>query len=142
MKVHYTYFLTAVEPFQGMKYYIGVRSCEGNPENDKYIGSSKIINRNKIQVEKHILSTWSSRKEAVSHEVLLHDCFNVAKNKEFFNQAKQTSTGFDTTGIEPPIKGKNYQRKLAKRLGKVRLAKSIPKKQIELSLSRWLDLNI
>jgi len=105
---HYTYFLTAKELFNGMKYYIGVRSCKSNPEEDKYLGSSKVIKRNKIAVDKHILATWNSRKEAVSHEILLHECFDVALNKEFFNQAIQTSTGFDTTGKVSSFKGKKH----------------------------------
>jgi hypothetical protein len=105
---HYTYFLTAKEPFNGMKYYIGVRSCKSNPEEDKYLGSSKIIKRNKVAVNKHILATWETRQEAVSHEILLHDCFNVAINKEFFNQAVQTAIGFDTSGKPSPMKGKKH----------------------------------
>jgi hypothetical protein len=96
---HYTYFLTAKEPFEGMKYYIGVRSCECAPEEDEYMGSSRVIKRNKVAVDKHILATWSTREEAVSHEILLHECFDVARNGEFFNQAKQKTTGFDTTGV-------------------------------------------
>jgi len=103
---HYTYFLTAKEPFNGMKYYIGVRSCKNSPEEDKYLGSSKVIKRNKIAVDKNILATWETRQEAVSHEILLHDCFDVAVNKEFFNQAKQTSVGFDTTGMPSHQTGK------------------------------------
>jgi len=105
---HYTYFLTAKEPFNGMKYYIGVRSCKSNPEEDKYMGSSKIIKRNKVAVDKHILATWNSRKEAVSHEILLHECFDVALNKEFFNQSLQTAVGFDTSGKPSPMKGKKH----------------------------------
>jgi hypothetical protein len=97
---HYTYFLTAKEPFEGMKYYIGVRSCECAPEEDEYMGSSRVIKRNKVAVDKHILATWSTREEAVSHEILLHECFDVALNGEFFNQAKQKTTGFDTTGMK------------------------------------------
>jgi hypothetical protein len=103
---HYTYFLTAKEPFNGMKYYIGVRSCKVNPEEDKYLGSSRVIKRNKITVDKHILATWDTRQEAISHEILLHDCFDIAKNKEFFNQAKQTCVGFDTTGMPSHQTGK------------------------------------
>ena len=105
---HYTYFLTAKEPFNGMKYYIGVRSCKNSPEEDKYLGSSKIIKNNKIAVNKHILATWKTREEALSHEILLHDCFNVAINKEFFNQAAQTAVGFDTTGKPSSFKGKHH----------------------------------
>lgn len=105
---HYTYFLTAKEPHQGMKYYIGVRSCKVTPEEDKYFGSSKLMKALKVQASKQILAVWTSRKEALSHEILLHDCFDVAKNKEFFNQAKQTVTGFDATGSVSPMKGKNH----------------------------------
>lgn len=105
---HYTYFLTAKEPHQGMKYYIGVRSCKVNPEEDKYFGSSKLMKSLKIESNKQILGVWTSRKEALDHEILLHDCFDVAKNKQFFNQVKQTATGFDTTGMTSPMKGKRH----------------------------------
>jgi hypothetical protein len=105
---HYTYFLTAKEPFNGMKYYIGVRSCKNSPEEDKYLSSSKVIKRNKIAVDKHILATWDTRQEAISHEILLHDCFDVAVNKEFFNQALQTTIGFDTSGKVSAFKGKHH----------------------------------
>lgn len=116
---HYTYFLTAKEPFNGMKYYIGVRSCKANPEEDKYLSSSKVIKRNKIAVDKHILATWDTRQEAVNHEILLHSCFNVAVNPEFFNQAKQTSIGFDTAGTI----GHNAGKKLSpERVEKLRQA--------------------
>jgi hypothetical protein len=113
---HYTYFLTASEPYQGMKYYIGVRSCKTNPQEDSYVCSSKIIKRNKINVSKHILATWSSRKEALNHEILLHDCFDVSKNPEFFNQVKQTATGFDTTGMTSPMKGKKHTEESIRKL--------------------------
>ena len=105
---HYTYFLTAKEPFNGMKYYIGVRSCKSSPEEDKYMGSSKVLKRNKIAVDKHILATWETRQEAVSHEILLHDCFDVAVNPELFNQAIQTAVGFDTSGKPSSFKGKKH----------------------------------
>ena len=117
---HYTYFLTAKEPFNGMKYYIGVRSCKVNPEEDKYLSSSKVIKRNKIAVDKHILATWDTRQEAVSHEIVLHDCFDVAVNPEFFNQATQTALGFDTSGKPSPMKGKQHT---LETIGKMRESK-------------------
>lgn len=117
---HYTYFLTAKEPFNGMKYYIGVRSCKVNPEEDKYLSSSKVIKRNKIAVDKHILATWDTRQEAVSHEILLHDCFDVAVNPEFFNQATQTAVGFDTSGKPSSFKGKQHT---LETIGKMRESK-------------------
>ena len=121
---HYTYFLTAKEPFNGMKYYIGVRSCKVNPEEDKYLSSSKVIKRNKIAVDKHILATWNTRQEAVSHEILLHDCFNVSTNKEFFNQSKQTALGFDTTGMLSPMKGKKHTLEAIEKMRKSSLNQS------------------
>ena len=117
---HYTYFLTAKEPFNGMKYYIGVRSCKVNPKEDKYLSSSKVIKRNKIAVDKHILATWDTRQEAVSHEIVLHDCFDVAVNPEFFNQATQTAVGFDTSGKPSPMKGKQHT---LETIGKMRESK-------------------
>jgi hypothetical protein len=117
---HYTYFLTAKEPFNGMKYYIGVRSCKINPEEDKYLSSSKVIKRNKIAVDKHILATWNTRQEAVSHEIVLHDCFDVAVNPEFFNQATQTAVGFDTSGKPSSMKGKQHT---LETIGKMRESK-------------------
>ena len=126
---HYTYFLTAKEPFNGMKYYIGVRSCKINPEEDKYLSSSKVIKRNKIAVDKHILSTWNTRQEAVSHEILLHDCFNVAINKEFFNQALQTAVGFDTSGMLSPMKGKQHTNETIEKMRESKLNQSAETKQ-------------
>ena len=126
---HYTYFLTAKEPFNGMKYYIGVRSCKVNPEEDKYLGSSKVIKRNKIAVDKHILATWNTRQEAVSHEILLHDCFNVSTNKEFFNQSKQTALGFDTTGMLSPMKGKKHTLEAIEKMRESKLNQSSETKQ-------------
>lgn len=49
---------------------------------------------------KQILAIWPSREEALSHEILLHDIFDVARNPEFWNQAKQTAPLFDTTGTK------------------------------------------
>jgi uncharacterized GH25 family protein len=126
---HYTYFLTAKEPYQGMKYYIGVRSCNGKPEKDSYVCSSKIIKRNKIKVSKQVLAVWSSRKEAESHEILLHDCFDVARNQEFFNRAKHTSTGFNTFGLVSSLKGK---KRTLETIEKIRFA-NLGKKREPLS---------
>ena len=126
---HYTYFLTAKEPFNGMKYYIGVRFCKVNPEEDKYLGSSRVIKQNKIAVDKHILATWDTRQEAVSHEILLHDCFNVSTNKEFFNQSKQTALGFDTTGMLSPMKGKKHTLEAIEKMRESKLNQSDETKQ-------------
>jgi hypothetical protein len=84
--------------------YIGVRSCECVPEDDIYWGSCRPFKKWQNQhgtsgLVKTILCRWPSRKDALSHEILLHDCFNVAVSPDFWNQAKQKATGFDTTGV-------------------------------------------
>jgi len=81
------------------------------PENDsKYLGSSKhlimwIKQNGAHSVKKEILSVFDSRKAAVAHEVMLHEQYDVSKNAEFFNKAKQKTTGFDTTGCFGPRNG-------------------------------------
>lgn len=90
---HYTYWL---EDEFG-KAYIGSRTSSSLPESDPYMGSSSTIDEalNKgIKFKKIILATWPSRKEALSHEILLHDIFDVDKNSKFYNKAKQTSVKF------------------------------------------------
>jgi hypothetical protein len=102
---HYTYMLKIQEPTDTRWLYIGVRTCKGQPELDTaYLGSCRPlkewINVNGAdKVEKIILSRWPTRKEALSHEILLHDCFDVGRNGEFWNRAKQVAYGFDTTGV-------------------------------------------
>jgi hypothetical protein len=49
---------------------------------------------------KIILKRFSSREEAITYEIQLHNDFDVAKNMLFWNRAKQTSAGFDTTGTK------------------------------------------
>lgn len=81
-------------------FYIGSRSDQGcSPEEDSnYLGSSKYTPRN-VVVEKIILMRFNTHQEALEHEILLHEIFDVAKNSKFYNRAKATSTGFSVTGI-------------------------------------------
>lgn len=105
MKYHYTYRITnTVEK----KYYYGVHSCDCLPKEDigvKYFSSSKNkvfkqdIKDNPKNYKYKVIKIFSTRKEAVQHEIYLHKKFNVGVNKSFYNGSKQTSTGFDTSGI-------------------------------------------
>jgi hypothetical protein len=96
--------LTVNSPVDIRRFYVGVRSCKVEPEQDvKYLGSCRPMKAwMKTQpvgcVEKMVLSRWESRAEALAHEILLHDCFDVGANPEFWNRAKQTAVGFDTAG--------------------------------------------
>lgn len=104
MKYHYTYRISNIK--EGMHYY-GVRSCDRLPKEDigvKYLSTS--LNKAFIQDQKDnpqdykykVIKIFSSRVEAVEHEIFLHAKFNVKLHDSFYNDANQTSTGFDTTG--------------------------------------------
>ena len=100
-KHNYTYLITNTT--NGLK-YIGVRSCNCLPENDSYMGSSKYLKEaikedSLSNFTKEILSDYPTRKLAVTEEIHLHNLHDVAVNPEYYNKSKQTSTGFDTTGI-------------------------------------------
>lgn len=102
---HYTYWLTCEQTNQ---HYIGCRSSKVNPIQDNYWSSSEVVKKmikEGYTFSKNILATWTSREDAIAHEVLLHDCFNVGQRSDFINQAKQTSTRFDSTGLKQPGKG-------------------------------------
>lgn len=93
---HYTYKIT----YTTGKMYIGVRTCKCEPKDDvNYLGSSKHIPNNLV-LSKEILNTFNTRKEALNDEIRLHNLYDIANNEMFYNKAKQTSIGFDTTGIK------------------------------------------
>lgn len=62
------------------EYYIGVRSCKCNIEEDKYMGSSTIwtktyIKEHILELKKEIIKTFDSRKDARDYEVyILKSC--------------------------------------------------------------------
>lgn len=79
--------------------YIGVRSCEVSPEVDNYWGSSKHLPKNVSEIcDKFILGTFDTRQDAVADEIRRHNINDVVISDLFWNKAKQTSVGFDTSG--------------------------------------------
>ena len=113
---HYTYMLEVKNPTDSRFRYIGVRSCKVKPEEDVYFGSSRSFckwqDENGVdKIEKTVLGWWPSREQAVKHEILLHDIFDVARNTEFFNRSKQKASGFDTSGTEISEEHKEKVRK-------------------------------
>lgn len=117
---NYTYLL---EYSNGMLYH-GVRSCNCNIADDKYYGSSKHTPADEIP-KKTILTEHSTREDAVSEEVRYHKEFNVKCNDLYYNQANQTTTGFDTTGY---IHTEENKRKMSEtRKDRKHSAKSIQK---------------
>ena len=97
-KYHYTYMLID----ENDKRYIGARSSILPPLKDDYWSSSKYVKKaidSGVKFKKEILATWICRSDAVLHEILLHDFFDVGRSENFYNKSKQTSTKFDTTGF-------------------------------------------
>lgn len=95
-KKHYVYLLISNTE---EKFYIGVRSCSCGIDEDSYMGSSSVMTKeDKDNCDKLVLKEFDTRKEAIAYEVELHNQFEVSTNEKFWNKAKQTSTGFDTTG--------------------------------------------
>ncbi len=91
------------------KKYIGARKSKVVPEEDigiKYFSSSHDKNFMLEQKEHperflyEVLQEFSSREEAIIYEIELHHRYNVGINKDFYNLSRQTSTGFDRTGLE------------------------------------------
>lgn len=99
---HYTYLLIGLD----RRFYIGVRSCECLPEEDKYMGSFK--DKTFKPISKHIQQVFETREEAITHEIELHNKFEVALDNNFANKAKQTSVKFDLRWDEE--KRLNYEK--------------------------------
>jgi len=105
-KIHYVYKITNLNPTDKRLYYIGVRSTsKASAELDtNYRSSSKPLkhvlklmrNRN---YKKEILSTWATRKLAITEEIRLHKLYDVGVNETYYNQSRQLDTGFDTSGF-------------------------------------------
>jgi len=101
-KYHYTYILT--ERSSGMR-YIGVRSCDCEPKEDEYWGSSKYLPDGYCgnlsgTFDKTIVGSFESREEANEDEIRLHNLHDVAVNPRFYNRAKATSKGFCVYGTK------------------------------------------
>ena len=94
------------------KSYIGVRSSCVDPELDigiKYFSSSSDTEFMDEQKEHQfnfiydILGIFDTRQEAIGHEIYLHNFYDVGVNSMFYNKAKQSSSGYDTSGMKFPL---------------------------------------
>ena len=73
--------------------YIGKRSCACSPEEDVlYFGSFK--DRTFKPTKKEIICTFSTEKEAIEAEIILHNFYKIDINPHFANKAKQSSSSF------------------------------------------------
>lgn len=105
MIIYYVYRITNIIL---NKHYYGKRKCNIDPKLDlgiRYFSSSRdktFIEDQKLNPQNYkykIIKQFISKDSATLLEIKLHDKFDVAKNPNFYNKSKQTSSKFDTTGI-------------------------------------------
>lgn len=110
------------------KHYYGKRSSKVPPEQDlgiRYFSSStdkdfKADQKSNPQDYKYkVIKVFSTALEAISFEILLHNRFDVNTSSKFYNRAKQTSLGFDSTGQYKPLKESTKQLISLKTKGRV-----------------------
>ena len=109
MRHHYVYY--SYEDFG--RGYIGSRTCDCLPEEDKYFGS--FYDRTFNPTNKIILEVFDTREEALDAEIKLHQFYDIARNSHFANQSKQTSTGFSAEGV---VRSDEYKQKMSKSMKK------------------------
>jgi len=116
-KHHYVYKLTALNPVDARKYYIGVRSSDCLPEEDvAYFGSSKHVDAaiaSGVIFEKTILATGYDRHQVGGIEEALHNFHNVSNNPAFFNVAR-AGTHYSRLGRPHTEETKNKLSKILK----------------------------
>ncbi len=102
---HYVYRITNLVE---NKHYYGKRSTKTLPHLDlghRYFSSSvdkefiKDQKENPTNYRYKIIFTFNNANKAVTFEIRLHNKFNVGINPNFYNNAIQTASGFDTTGM-------------------------------------------
>jgi len=108
-RYHFVYRVTNIKD---KMYYYGTRTTSKDKERlpmeelgITYFSSSsdkEFINDQKENPQNYkykVLKVFPTREEAIEMEIMLHKKFDVGINEKFYNKAKQTSKGFDTTGV-------------------------------------------
>jgi hypothetical protein len=117
-KFHYVYRITNLVE---NKHYYGKRSSKVPPEQDlgkKYFSSShdkQFIQDQKQNPQNYrykVVARFDNVKSSIEMEIKLHEMFDVGRNPKFYNKAKQTSTGWDTTGVKSKIIAKDSAGKI------------------------------
>lgn len=96
-EVHFVYHYVYYSYEEWGRGYIGCRSCKCSPEEDtRYFGS--YYDTSFSPTDKIILGCFPTREEALAAEIALHRFYEIDKNSHFANKARQTSTGFVSSG--------------------------------------------
>lgn len=85
------------------KYYIGVRSCKCLPEDDSYMGSSKVLSSDiesmgKHNFKKEIICVLSDRESAMDLECKLLTEYDAMHNIEWYNLTNGNANSYHTVG--------------------------------------------
>ena len=126
------------------KHYYGKRCSKYPPDQDlgiRYFSSStdKMFiadqKANQDNYKYKIIKICENNTDAVLYEIKLHNKFNVGVNTNFYNRAKQTSVGFDTTGI--PLSQERKEKCKFHFLGRKHTAEAINKCRIAKRGNSW-----
>lgn len=135
---HYVYRITNIKL---VKHYYGKRSSKIPPKDDigvKYFSSStdsEFIDDQQNHPQNYrykVVKVVPTSIEAIKYEILLHAKFDVGVNLKFYNKCKQTSVGFDTTGLKLTEEQKAKISPLGRKLSeetKLKISKSNKGKQ-------------
>lgn len=75
--------------------YIGYRkSHTANPYRDSYFGSPRKPDHNWKPVGKRIIAVFQNKENALALEIYLHKKHDVARNRQYYNKARQTSAAY------------------------------------------------
>lgn len=153
---HYTYRITNKKL---NKHYYGTRTSKRKPEEDIgicYFSSSRdkwFIRDQKDNPQDYkykVIKIFNTRKEAIEMEIKLHNKFNVGINESFFNKTKQTSTGFDRTGIvfnidfkgkNNPFYNKKHSEKTKEKISKSKIGKKWSEERHNLFKKNYIKEN-
>lgn len=126
------------------KKYIGCKSCNEEPHEvigKTYFSSSRdkcFIQEQKEFPERFkyiVIKNFKTRIEALNYEIELHNRYNVNINPQYYNKAKQTSTGFDVHIIH-----EHWPLEVRQKISKANKGKKLPREQI-LKMMRTKFLN-
>ena len=110
-KSHYTYLLVD----KNHKKYGGVRTYNGLPEDDGYMGSSKYVDeamKSGMTFNKHIVRIFDTRDEANDYESGWLNRVRAAQSDGWYNQTN-TYPNFHTEGMKLGPQSEEHKRKLS-----------------------------